>query len=97
MPSDRDLPPDSPSASTRGISAILVAASLVAVFAYPQITGQAMALQEKMIAAIIGAGILAGVAHVLGIEPTQRHLKAFASPVVAWPVMAAGIAALITS
>ena len=40
---------------------------------------------------------LAGIFHMLGIVPQQRHLRAFAGPVVAWPVMVAGIVSLITS
>ena len=42
-------------------------------------------------------GALAGIIHMLGIIPQQRHLRAFAGPAVAWPVMAAGIVSLITS
>lgn len=33
---------------------------------------------------------------MLGIVLDQRHLRAFAGPAVAWPVMAAGIVSLIT-
>lgn len=97
MPSDVTPPPDTPSPVSRGVSALLIAASLVAIFAFPAVAGREMGLPEKLIAGIIAAGILAGAAHILGLSPAQRHLKAFASPAVAWPVMAAGIAALITS
>jgi hypothetical protein len=97
MPSEPNIAPDSPFSVARGISAVLIVASIVAIFAYPAISGREMALPEKLITAIIAAGILAGAAHILGISPAQRQLKAFASPAVAWPVMAAGIAALMTS
>lgn len=81
----------------RMVSAALVAASAITVFAFPTIADRPLGLPEQINAIIIGAGALAGVVHMLGIVPEQRQLRAFAGPVVAWPVMAAGIAALITA
>lgn len=98
MPSDRfQQEPESPGRVSRIVSAVLVLASAIAVFAFPAVVDRPMGLPERLNAAIIGLGALAGVLHMLGVAPRQRHLKAFAGPAVAWPVMAAGIAALITS
>ncbi len=89
--------PDTPSMIPRIVSAALVLVSIATVFAYPEISGRTLGLPERLNAGIIGLGALAGVLHMLGISPQQRHLRAFAGPVVAWPVMIAGIASLVTS
>lgn len=89
--------PEAPSLVPRVVSAVLVLASAIAVFAFPAIVDRPMELPERINAGIIGLGALAGIIHMLGVVPQQRHMKAFAGPVVAWPVMAAGIAALITT
>lgn len=89
--------PETPSMVPRIVSALLVAASAVTVFAFPTVADRPLGLPEQVNAAIIGVGAVAGAVHMLGVVPSQRHLKAFAGPVVAWPVMAAGIVALITS
>lgn len=81
----------------RFVSALLVVASVITVFAFPAIADRPLGLPEQLNAAIIGLGALAGIVHMLGIVPPQRHLRAFAGPAVAWPVMAAGIVSLITS
>lgn len=81
----------------RIVSAILVVASAVTIFAYPQIVDRPLGLPGQLNAAIIGLGALAGIVHMLGVIPQQRQLRAFAGPAVAWPVMAAGIVSLITS
>jgi len=81
----------------RFVSALLVAASAITVFAFPEITDRPLTLPEQLNAAIIGLGALAGVVHMLGIVPQQRHLRAFAGPAVAWPVMAVGIVSLVTA
>ena len=80
----------------RFVSALLVFTSAITVFTFPQIADRPLGLPEQLNAAIIGLGALAGIAHMLGIVPDQRHLRAFAGPAVAWPVMAAGIVSLIT-
>lgn len=99
MRSDRIRTPEpkTPSPIPRVISAVLVVTSVATVFAFPKITGGSLGLPERLNAGIIGLGALAGILHILGIVPQQRHLRAFAGPVVAWPVMAAGIASLVTS
>ena len=81
----------------RYVSTLLVIASAVTVFAFPQIANRPLGLPEQLNAAIIGVGAVAGIVHMLGIVPQQRHLRAFAGPAVAWPVMVAGIISLITS
>tara|TARA_R110002110_G_scaffold415612_6_gene652119 strand:- start:148632 stop:148886 length:255 start_codon:yes stop_codon:yes gene_type:complete len=81
----------------RYVSTLLVIASAVTVFAFPQIANRPLGLPEQLNAAIIGVGAVAGIVHMLGIVPQQRHLRAFAGPAVAWPVMVAGIVSLITS
>jgi predicted membrane protein len=93
----RKAEPETPSMVPRFVSAILVVASAITVFAYPEISDRPLGLTEQLNAAIIGLGALAGIIHMLGIVPQQRHLRAFAGPAVAWPVMAAGIVSLITS
>ncbi|MEP4377931.1 MAG: cyd operon YbgE family protein [Alphaproteobacteria bacterium] len=93
----RKAGPETPSRVPRLVSALLVIASAITVFAYPEIVDRPLGLPEKLNAAIIGLGALAGVIHMLGIVPQQRQLRAFAGPAVAWPVMAAGIVSLITS
>lgn len=81
----------------RYVSTLLVIASAVTVFAFPEIANRPLGLPEQLNAAIIGVGAVAGIVHMLGIVPQQRHLRAFAGPAVAWPVMVAGIVSLITS
>lgn len=81
----------------RYVSTLLVITSAITVFAFPKIAGRPLGLPEQLNAAIIGLGALAGIIHMLGIVPQQRHLRAFVGPAVAWPVMAAGIVSLITS
>ncbi len=93
----REVEPDTPSMAPRIVSAILVIASAITVFAFPALIGRAVGLPEQLNAAIIVLGALAGIVHMLGIVPQQRHLRAFAGPAVAWPVMAAGILSLLTS
>lgn len=107
MPADRpprNRPPpgppdnaDTPTMLPRIVSAVLVVASVIAVFGFSAITGRMLGLPEKMTAAIIALGAIAGLLHLFGVVPQQRQLRAFASPIVAWPVMAAGIATLLTS
>mgnify|MGYP005640265155 FL=1 len=100
MPAEPASPlgnPDSPTMIPRIISAVLIVASIIAVFGFSFITGHAMAMPEKLNAGVIVLGILAGLFHLFGVVPQGRHMRAFASPVVAWPVMIAGIATLITS
>ena len=89
--------PDTPSMIPRIVTAVLALVSIATVFAYPEISGRTLGLPEHLNAGIIGLGTLAGVLHMLGISPQQRHLRAFAGPVVAWPVMIAGIASLVTA
>lgn len=89
--------PDTPSKFPRIISAGLVLASAVTVFAYPEFANRELGLPERLNAAIIGLGALAGVLHMLGIVPQQRHIRAFAGPAVAWPVMVAGIVSLVST
>jgi len=50
-----------------------------------------------MTIAIIALGGLAGLLHAFGVVPEHRQMRAFASPVVAWPVMLAGMVTLFTS
>ena len=102
MPSDRlptQLPdnPDAPTPVSRAISACLVALCVVAVFAFTLISGRALGLPEKMTITIIALGVISGLVHAFGVVPAHRQLRAFASPVVAWPVMAAGMFTLFTS
>ena len=93
----RKAEPETPSMVPRYVSALLVVASAITVFAFPQIANRPLGLPEQINAAIIALGALAGVVHMLGIIPQQRQLRAFVGPAVAWPVMAAGIVSLITS
>ena len=93
----RKAEPETPSMVPRFVSALLVVASAITVFAFPEIADRPLRLPEQLNAGIIGLGALAGTVHMLGIVPQQRHLRAFAGPAVAWPVMAAGIVSLITS
>lgn len=97
MPAERKQSdqPDTPSTLARAITAGLVVASVIAVFGFTALTGRPLGLPEKMTAAIIALGAIAGLLHVFGVVPAQRQLRAFANPVVAWPVMIAGIFALL--
>jgi hypothetical protein len=79
------------------ITSILVVASIVIIFGFGPVTGRSLALHDKMTIATIGLGAIAGLLHVFGVVPGHRQLRAFTSPVVAWPVMLAGIATLLTS
>ncbi|MBT3400360.1 MAG: hypothetical protein HOL07_17115 [Rhodospirillaceae bacterium] len=99
MRSDRlhKAEPETPSMVPRFVSAILVVASAISIFAFPEIADRPLGLPEQINVIIIGLGALAGIIHMLGIVPQQRHLRAFVGPAVAWPVMAAGIVSLITS
>ena len=100
MPADRNQTgdnPDTPAMLPRAITAGLIVASAIAIFGFTTLTGRALGMPEKMTAAIIALGVIAGLLHVFGVVPAQRQLRAFASPVVAWPVMAAGIVALLSS
>lgn len=89
--------PDAPSPLARTITSVLVVASLISIFGFAPLTGRALNLPDKMTMAIIGLGIIAGLLHLFGVVPQHRQLRAFASPVVGWPVMLAGMATLITS
>jgi hypothetical protein len=100
MPADPASPlgnPDSPTMIPRIISTALVLCSILIVFGFSILTGRDMALPEKLNAAVIILGVLAGLFHLFGGVPQGRHMRAFASPIAAWPVMIAGIATLITS
>jgi hypothetical protein len=100
MPADPASPlgnPDSPTMISRINSAALVLCSILIVFGFSILTGRDMALPEKLNAAVIILGVLAGLFHLFGAVPQGRHMRAFASPIAAWPVMIAGIATLITS
>ena len=55
------------------------------------------AMPDKMTMAIIGLGMITRLLHLLDVVPEQHQLRAFASPVVVWPVMLAGMATLLTS
>jgi hypothetical protein len=79
------------------ITSVLVVASIVTIFGFGPVTGRSLALHDKMTIATIGLGAIAGLLHVFGVVPGHRQLRAFTSPVVAWPVMLAGIATLLTS
>lgn len=92
----RQAEPETPSMVPRYVSALLVIASAITVFAFPQIADRPLGLPEQLNALIIGLGAVAGVVHMLGIKPQPRQLRAFAGPAVAWPVMIAGIASLLT-
>jgi|GEM_PF-823632 membrane associated rhomboid family serine protease len=89
--------PDTPTMIPRFISAALILASLIAVIGFLAFSGRALLLAEKMTIAIIALGGLAGLLHAFGVVPEHRQMRAFASPVVAWPVMLAGMVTLFTS
>ena len=89
--------PDSLTMIPRIITAALVFCSTLDVFGFSILTGRNMALPEKSNAAVILLGALAGLFHLFGVVPQGRHMRAFASLVVAGPVMIVGIATLITS
>ena len=92
--------PDRPSPVPRAVSGLLILASIFVIFGFSAITGREPALPEQLniaIIAIIALGALAGLIHMFGIVPANQRLRAFVSPVVAWPVMVAATASLITS
>lgn len=93
----RKAEPETPSMVPRYVSALLVLASAITVFAFSEITNRPLGLPEQINAGVIALGALAGIVHMLGVVPQQRQLRAFTGPAVAWPVMAAGIVSLITS
>lgn len=102
MPAERNpLPPlghpDTPTLIPRFISAVLILASLMAVIGFLAFSGRALLLVEKMTIAIIALGGLAGLLHAFGVVPEHRQMRAFASPVVAWPVILVGMVTLFTS
>lgn len=101
MPADRShLPlgqPETPGTIPRITSATLVLVSLVGVTGFLAFSGEALLLQRKLTIAIIALGGLAGLLHAFAVVPEHRQLRAFASPVVAWPVMLAGLFTLFTS
>lgn len=98
MPADRKETDnqDTPTVLPRAITAGLIVASAIAIFGFTALTGRDLGLPEKMTAAIIALGVIAGLLHLFAVVPAQRQLRAFASPVFAWPVMAAGIVALLS-
>lgn len=79
------------------ITSVLVVASIVTIFGFGPVTGRSLALHDKMTIATIGLGAIAVLMYVFGVVPGHRQLRAFTSPVVAWPVMMAGIATLLTA
>lgn len=81
----------------RIVSAALMLVSVVAVIGFVAFAKQALGLPEKMTIAIIALGGFAGLLHAFGVVPEQRQMRAFASPVVAWPVMLAGMFTLFTT
>ncbi|MBO6784801.1 MAG: hypothetical protein JJ899_16225 [Alphaproteobacteria bacterium] len=97
LPTQRPGDPDAPTLIPRVVSAGLVAISVALVLAFAGFSEHALQLSEKMTIAIIALGAVAGLVHAFGIVPEHRQLRAFASPVVAWPVMIAGLATLLTS
>lgn len=101
MPAERSqLPlgqPETPGTIPRIASATLVLVSLVGVTGFLAFSDEALLLQRKLTIAIIALGGLAGLLHAFAVVPEHRQLRAFASPVVAWPVMLAGLFTLFTS
>lgn len=89
--------PNAPSPLARTITSVLIVASLISIFGFAPLTGRELALPDKLTMAIIGMGTIAGFLHLFGVVPEHRQLRAFASPIVAWPMMLAGMATLITS
>lgn len=81
----------------RIISAALILCSTLVVFGFSILTGRNMALPEKLNAAVILLGVLAGLFHLFGVVPQGRHMRAFVNPAMAWPVMIAGTETLISS
>lgn len=81
----------------RIVSAVLILASTVAVIGFVAFAGRELLLPEKMTISIIAFGGLAGLLHLFGIVPEHRQLRAFTSPVIAWPVMLAGLFTLFTT
>ncbi len=98
MPADRKQTdnPDTPRILPRGITASLIMASAIAIFDFNALTGRALDLPEKMTAAIIALGVIAGLLPIFSVVSAQRQLCASASTVVAWPMMFAGIIALLS-
>jgi len=99
MRSERVSTPESetPTKIPLMIYAALVLPSALTVFAYLELMNRELGLPARLNAFIISLGTLAGVLHMLGVVPRQRHLCAFAGPTVALPVMASGIVSLITT
>lgn len=89
--------PDGPSPLARAVTILLIVASLATIFGFAPLAGRALTLPDKTTMTIIGLGVIAGLVHLFGVIPAQRQLRAFVSPVVAWPVMLAGIVTLLTS
>jgi hypothetical protein len=89
--------PDSPTMIPRIVSITFILISAVGVIGFVAFAGRELLLPEKITIAIISLGGLAGLLHVFGVVPEQRQIRAFASPVVAWPVMLAGLFTLFTS
>lgn len=79
------------------ITSVLVVASIVTIFGFGPVTGRSLALHDKMTIATIGLGAITVLMYVFGVVLGHRQLRAFTSPVVAWPVMMAGIATLLTA
>jgi len=89
--------PDTPVTIPRIVSAILLLVSVIAVVGFTAFSGQALLFPQKITIAIIALGGLAGLLHSFAVVPEHRQLRAFASPVIAWPVMLAGLYTLFTS
>jgi hypothetical protein len=101
MPAERSpLPlgqPETPGIIPRIVSVTLILVSVVGVTGFLAFSGEALLLPRKLTIAIIALGGLAGLLHAFAIVPAHRQLRAFASPVVAWPVMLTGLFTLFTS
>lgn len=89
--------PDTPTMISRIVSATLILVSAVATISFSAFARHELLLPEKVTIAIIALGGIAGLLHVFSIVPEQRQMRAFASPVFAWPVMLAGMFTLFTS
>ena len=89
--------PDRPSPVPRAVSGLLILASIFVIFGFSAITGREPAPPEQLNIAIIALGALTWLIHMFGIVPANQRLRVFVSPVVAWPVMVAATAPLITS
>ncbi len=97
VPTHRPEDPDAPTPLARTISIALAVTAIAIVGVFFVIAERELLLPEKMTVSIIALGVVAGLVHAFGVVPEHRQLRAFASPVVAWPVMLAGLVTLLTS